>query len=182
MRKSKEHYPNPHKKNSLISETFITFAIKTENMKKLSYLLPIMLILVSCNLFIGDEILRLQFNCNDAAGMENIEYQISLLKGDKIAFWTETEMEYGSKPDVFYDVEITWSEDSVKNFELGIFDVNPTVKELKTSNGTKTKHRYNGKLAEFIIPEDGDYNFNVTLYYPVDSDFLLKKADFVIRQ
>lgn len=151
-------------------------------MKKLSYLLPIMLILFSCNLFIGDEILRLQFNCNDTAGMENIEYQISLQKGDKIAFWTETEMEYSRNPDIFYDVEISWGEEGLKEFELDIFDVNPTVKELKTSNGRKTKHRFNGKMETFVIPEDGDYNFNVTIYYPVNSDFLLKKADFVIRQ
>jgi hypothetical protein len=151
-------------------------------MKKLSCLLPIILVLFSCSLFVGDEILRLQFNCNDTAGMENIEYKISLLKGDKIAFWTETEMEYGSNPDVFYDVEITWKEDGLKEFELDIFDVNPIVKELEISKGKITKHRFNGKMETFVIPEDGDYKFNVTIYYPVDSDFLLKKADFVIRQ
>ena len=151
-------------------------------MKKLSFLLPVIMILFSCNLFIGDEIGRLCFECNDKTGTETIEYSVDLKKGDKILFWTETEMEYGPKPIIYYRVEIMWADNNFKEFEFDIFYVNPTVKELKTSIGNKTKHRFNGKMGSFEIPDDAKYTFKVTLCYPTCDDLNLKKADFVLRK
>lgn len=151
-------------------------------MKKLSFLLPILMVLFSCNLFIGDEIGRLQFNCNNKSGEEMLEFKSDLQKGEKIAFWTEAEMEYGSDPIIYFDVEIAWDEENLEEFELDIFDVNPTVKELKTSNGNKTKHRYNGKMMSFEVPENAEYTFFVTLHYPTNNNVKLKKVDFVFRK
>jgi hypothetical protein len=151
-------------------------------MKKLSCLLPIILIIASCSVFTGDEIGRLCFECNNKTGTETIEYSIELKKADKISFWTETEMEYGPEPVIYYRVEIMWAENDFKEFEFDIFDVNPTMNKVKTSNGSKTKNRFNGKMGSFDVPVDAKYTFKVTLCYPTSDDLNFKKADFVLRK
>lgn len=84
---------------------------------------------------------------------------ISLKKGDEIAIWSDMDLSFEGEVQIGFVVKISKGNEVVESLNFSPFKKNITVGEIKTSLGNKTDWSFEGKNAEFKVPEDGDYTF-----------------------
>lgn len=108
------------------------------------------------------------------------EVELDLKKGKKLEFWTTMDIEYFGDPELAYVVEI-WKEGRpFGEFELNAFETNPTINAAQTKIGSKTTHKYTGKLNFLKMAESGRFTVKFILFCS-DKEAGLNKAELILR-
>ncbi|WP_397362309.1 hypothetical protein [Olleya sp. R77988] len=150
--------------------------------KKLIAVLILPLFLIGCGLT-GEEIARLDINKLSTNNNFIVKEAIlDLKKGDKIAFWSDMDMEYAGKVDLRFRLKIF-----KKGTEMSQIDIDPTKKnitigEVKTTLMGKTNWSFTGKNHQLKIEEDGTYGFKAVLISSKHPSLKINKAELVIKK
>ncbi|WP_074407792.1 hypothetical protein [Aquimarina megaterium] len=151
-------------------------------MRKLLLGLSITLILIGCDALIGEEIGRISFK--QTSNIEQIirEITLDLKEGEKISFWTETDIEYENELTLIYTVELWIDSKEQGGFKMNALETNPTMMEIKKSFGNETSWSYTGKMNHLTIKEDGNYTFKAVLHSSENNNLKINKAELVLKK
>jgi hypothetical protein len=151
-------------------------------MKKILIGLSFLVFLIGCDALTGEEIGRLPINQTSNNELIIKETTLELKKDEKVSFWTETDIEFEDEIALVYTVEI-WK-DTVKQggFQLDALKTNPTMMEVKTSFGNKTKWSYTGKMDFLRIEQNGTYTFKAVLNSSDNQTLKINKAELVLKK
>jgi len=151
-------------------------------MKKLLLLL-VTLVFISCGGILGEEVGRLKIN--SVSTTNNIiikEASVYLKKGDVIQFWNDMNIEYQDRLTLMYTIEIWKDGIRTGGAELSPFDKKITIGEIKTTVNNYTKWSFFGKMKHLTIKETGNYTFKANLQQFGDTEYLIKKAEIVLKK
>jgi hypothetical protein len=150
-------------------------------MKKIVLGIITSFLLVSCSMF-AEEIARIPFKQTSNTELNIKEITLELSKDDKIAIWTDTDIEYEGQLALVYTLELWQDSTNIGVIELNALETNPTLMEVKTSFGNKTSWSYQGKMNAITIDNDGTYTFKAILQSSDNKTLLLKKSDLVLKK
>ncbi|WP_179352277.1 hypothetical protein [Winogradskyella vidalii] len=151
-------------------------------MKKIIGVLVITFLLVGCETLLGEEIGRLVINEASNSELHTEETSLSLKKGEKIAFWTDTDIVYKNDLALVYILEIWKDSTQIGRTELDALNTNPRLMEVKKVLGNTTTWRYSGKMKHFSIKEDGNYTFKAILKSSDNPTLKINKAELVLKK
>lgn len=151
-------------------------------MKKTVLLIIVTFLFVACNNLLGEEVGRLEINKLSNAELHMKETSLSLKKGEKVSFWTDTDIEYENDLALEYTIEIWKDSLQIGGTKLDALDTNPTLMEVKKTLGNKTTWRYSGKMKHFSIEKDGDYTFKAILNSSDNPTLKINKAELVLKK
>ncbi len=109
------------------------------------------------------------------------ETQLTLVKGEKVAIWSEMNMEYEGDVLLLFKIEILKDGKEFKSIEFDPRDKNVSIKEVLIHKNGKTKWRFQGKNAKILIEEDGIYTFKGILVASENSSLILHKAELIFK-
>ncbi|NQX91369.1 MAG: hypothetical protein HRT74_04405 [Flavobacteriales bacterium] len=139
--------------------------------------------LPSCGALFGEEVGRIPVNeisTNDSPIVK--ETSLDLKKGDKIAIWSEMDMEYEGFIGFRFKMEIYDKDELIDTFYFDPAEKNPSVGEVKSTFGQKTSWRFSGKNATYVAGRDGNLTFKASLESSENSTLDLKKAEVVLKK
>lgn len=155
-------------------------------MKKLLSILTLTLsftLLTGCGLT-GEEIARLSIN-EISSDNENLiikEVMLNLKKDEKIAIWSEMDIEYEGDISLLFRIEILKNGEEFGGLEIDPTDKNMTIGEMRTSFNGKTDWSFTGKNSSIKIEEDGDYTFKAILVASENPTLKVTKAELVLKK
>ncbi len=152
-------------------------------LKKLIAVIVLPLFLINCSAITGEEIGRLEIN-NVSTGGTNIfddEITLDLKRDDKIAFWSDMDMEYEDDVKLRFRVKVFKNGTKISEFEIDPTNKNITLGELKSDIMGKTKWSFSGKNHELKIEEDGAYTIKGILIASKNPSLKITKAELVIK-
>ena len=150
-------------------------------MKKIVLGIITSFLLVSCGMF-AEEVARIPFKQTSNTKLNVKETTLELIKGDKIAFWTDTDIAYEGHLALVYTLELWKDTLNIGVIELNALETNPTMLEVKTSFGSKTSWSFEGKMNYMTIDNDGTYTFKAILQSSDNETLVLKKSDLVFKK
>jgi hypothetical protein len=154
-------------------------------MKKPQLLLIIAVaLLTGCEAITGKEIARLSINqiSKDTNNLIIKDTSLVLKKDEKIAFWSDIDVEYEGSASFRFKIEILKNNQNVGLLTIDPTKKNITIGEIKTSLNNKTKWSFTGKNSEFTIPEDATYTFKALFIASDNSTLKVKKAEIVLKK
>ncbi len=150
-------------------------------MKKLISIILFATTLISCDIM-GEEIGRLSFTETSNYELNVKELTLELKKGEKISFWTDTDIEYESDLALVYQLELWQDTGKIGGIQLNALETNPTLMQVKTQLGNKTSWSYQGKMNFFQIENTGKYTFKAIIKSSENPTLKLNKADLVFKK
>ena len=150
-------------------------------MKNLISIIICAVTLTSCGIM-GEEIGRVSFKETSNYQLHIKETTLDLKKGEKISFWTDTDIEYEGELALVYILEIWQDTIKVGDFELNALKTNPTMMEVKTQLGNKTSWSYQGKMDFLKVENNGEFTFKAVIKSSENSTLKLNKADLVFKK
>ncbi len=161
--------------------------MKKQNQMKLGLTVTTSLLLIvltaNCDALIGEEVARLPIN-KISTSDEDLTLKkasLDLVAGEKIAFWSEMDMEYEGEIELRFRVEIIKDGEYYSNLEIDPTDKNITLGEFKAKVMDKTDWSFTGKNSEITFQESGNYTFSAFLAASENETLVLTKAELVIK-
>lgn len=141
-------------------------------------------LLSGCDALIGKEVARLSINQISTDGNDLIikEASLDLKKGEKIAIWSEMDIQYEGDVALRFKMNILKNGEYFVGLEIDPTDKNITIGEIKTSLMGKTDWEFTGKNAEVEIEEDGSYTFRGLLVASENPTLEVTSAIIVLKK
>lgn len=137
----------------------------------------------ACDALLGKEIARLPINELSTPQREVTKKVIlKLQKEDKIALWSEMDMEYKGEAPLRFQVIVLKNGQPFNQLELDPTQKNVSLKEVKTDINGSVSWSFSGKNAELIIPENGTYTFRARLVAAPNPTLKLHKAELILKK
>lgn len=155
----------------------------TLKIKSLFFSALTIILLTSCGNMFGDEIARLPIN-EISTGGDNLiikEVTLDLEKDDNISFWSELDFSFEGNAESLFKVRIFKGEEEIDFLEFDPTKKNISLNEVKTSINGKTKWKFTGKNASYIIKEKGSYTFK-SIFVTDNPTLQLNKAELVLKK
>ncbi len=142
------------------------------------------ILFTACSAITGEEVGRLPINqvSTDDDNLIIKEISLDLKKDQKIAIWSDMDIEYEGKVALRFKMEILKNGENFGGLEIDPTDKNITIGEVKTSLMGKTDWRFSGKNSEIKIEEDGNYTFKGILVASENSTLKVTKAEIVLKK
>lgn len=142
------------------------------------------MLLTGCNALTGEEVGRLQINqvSTDKDNLIFKEISLDLKKDEKIAIWSDMDVEYEGDVALRFRLEILKDGENLGGLEIDPTDKNITIGEIKTSLGGKTDWSFSGKNSEIKIEDDGNYTFKGILIASENSSLNVNKAEIILKK
>lgn len=142
------------------------------------------ILFTACSAITGEEVGRLPINqvSTDDDNLIIKEISLDLKKDEKIAIWSDMDIEYEGKVALRFKMEILKNGENFGGLEIDPTDKNITIGEVKTSLMGKTDWRFSGKNSEIKIEEDGNYTFKGILVASENSTLKVTKAEIVLKK
>jgi len=151
-------------------------------MKKLTTIIILSMLLVSCSAITGEEVARLAINKVSTKGnFIDKEATLDLKKGDEIAFWSDIDIEYEGNVNVRFRVKVYKNGTKTSELEIDPTKKNITIGEVKTNIANKTKWSFTGKNSELKIEEDATYTIKSILVASKNPSLKINQAELVIK-
>lgn len=151
-------------------------------LKYLIFLLGAGMLLHACSDLNAKEIGRIPVNEYNPANLGYRSLHIQLKKGDKIALWSEMDMEYDGSVQMSLSVDMTLDDKPYQSLELNPFEKSITVNETKTISGKHTQWRFSGKNEEIEIKESGRYKFVAVLKTSFNPTLRMKQPQLILKR
>ncbi|GAA4245184.1 hypothetical protein KO504_04010 [Winogradskyella psychrotolerans] len=151
-------------------------------MKKIAFVIFFCFLLIGCSKLLGEEVARLEINKTSNTELYPKEAALSLSKGEKISFWTDTDVVYEDDVALIYTVEIWKDSVNIGGLKLDALKTNPTVMELRKTIGNKTSWSFSGKMKHITIKETGNYTFKAILNSSDNPSLKINKAELVLKK
>lgn len=156
-------------------------------MKRLLLLITVSLslyLLPGCNALTGEEVARISINqvSTDDDNLVVKETSLDLKKDDKIAIWSDMDIEYEGYITLRFRIEILEDGEKYSELEINPMDKNITVGETKTTLMGKTNWSFSGKNTNIKIEEDGIYTFKGILVSSENPSLKVNKAELVFKK
>ena len=153
-------------------------------MKNLFYLLifAYTLCLASCGSG-GHEVGRISIDkLSSTTYMNPVKLELELKKDQNIKFWSDIEMYYEDEVDLNYKIKIMKD-----NRNYGSFSFDPRDNRKKSTNkmqvdSNEVHWKVVGIGANYVIPEDAIYTFEVALVIDNNQTFRINHADLIIKR
>lgn len=152
-------------------------------MKKIPFLLMLLISLVGCSAITGEEVARLPIN--EVSTENNLivkEVSLDLKKDEEIAFWSDIDVEYEGEASLRFRVEVLKNGEDFGGFEIDPTDKSMTLGEVRTTIMGKTDWSFSGKNSEVKIEEDAKYTFKAILVSSDNPSLKIEKAELVIKK
>ncbi|MDU0370212.1 hypothetical protein ACFPAF_07410 [Hymenobacter endophyticus] len=137
----------------------------------------------ACDALLGKEIARLPVNQISTPQQEVAkEATVKLQKNDKVAIWSEMDMEYQGEAPLRFQVVVLKNGRPFHQLELDPTQKNVSMNEVKTDVNGSISWSFSGKNTELTIQENADYTFKARLIAAPNPTLQLRKAELVLKK
>lgn len=152
-------------------------------MDKYFLTLVLTFLLTSCDVFTGNEIVRLKIDqISNEDVLTTSSGSAELEKGDKVVIWSEMDLEYEGEVQLRFILDIYKDQKKYDQIEIDPFDSDIKTNELKSSYNYNTKWSFRAKNTSLQIKEDGNYTFKTILVGAENPTLKVNKADLVLKK
>ncbi|MET4104939.1 hypothetical protein [Hymenobacter sp. UYP22] len=137
----------------------------------------------ACDALLGKEIARLPVNQISTPQQEVAkETTVKLQKEDKVAIWSEMDMEYQGEAPLRFQVVVLKNGRPFNQLEFDPTQKNVSMNEVKTDLNGNISWSFSGKNTELTVPENADYTFKARLIAAPNPSLKLRKAELVLKK
>lgn len=142
------------------------------------------ILFAGCSALTGEEVGRLPINqvSTDDDHLIMKEVSLDLKKDDKVAIWSDMDLEYEGDVILRFKIEILNNGESIGGIEIDPTEKNITMGEVRTTLMGKTDWSFSGKNTEIKIEDDGNYTFKGILVASENPTLIVNKAEVVFKK